>query len=237
MQEIVSIPVQDVVPSLRAVLEAQGIPHQKQTDGRTKDLAEAALSIYKEKAAPAGIIREVSLDEFGRVFDGVGLNNDDSPVKPIFMASEHLALYAVTLGESICAEITKLFAERDFALGSMLDSAASEGAERTAEAVEKTYQALLRNAQALDSGRGILRFSPGYCGWHISAQKRLFETLRPDRIGLALNESYLMKPIKSMSGVIISGEKEIFDFTDNFTFCQECTTHECRERILAVRNQ
>ena len=237
MQDIINISIEDAISSIRAVLEAQGIPHDRQTDERTNQLAQEALSVFRDKATPAGIIKEVSQDEFGKVFDGVGLNNDDSPVKPIFRASEHLALYAVTLGERICAEIAQLFREREFALASMLDSAASEGAERTAEAVERVYQARLRKSGGLDSHRGILRFSPGYCGWHISAQKKLFDILGPHGIGIALNESYLMQPIKSISGVIISGEKEIFDFDDNFSFCRDCSTHECRERILAVKNQ
>ena len=237
MQEIVSISIENVVPSLRAVLEGQGIPHPRQTDERTNRLAEEALSLFRAKAAPSGIVKEVSQSEFRTVFEGAGLNDDESPVKPIFQASEHLALYAVTLGESICAEIAQLFRVHEFALASMLDSAASEGAERTAEAVENTYLARLRDAQAFDSGRGILRYSPGYCGWHISAQRKLFDILRPQRIGIALNESYLMQPIKSISGVIISGEKKIFDFDDSFSFCRDCATHECRVRIQSVMKQ
>jgi hypothetical protein len=107
----------------------------------------------------------------------------------------------------------------------------------TAEAVETIYRNRLRDARAFDSGRGMLRFSPGYCGWNISAQRKLFDTLGPHKIGIALNKSYLMQPIKSISGVVISGEKKIFDFDDAFSFCQDCSTHECRARIQAVMKQ
>ena len=66
------------------------------------------------------------------------------------------------------------------------------------------------------TGIGVLRYSPGYCGWHISGQRRLFAHLRPERIGITLHDSYLMEPLKSVSGVLIAGAKEIHAFADTY---------------------
>jgi hypothetical protein len=80
----------------------------------------------------------------------------------------------------------------------------------------------------------VLSYSPGYCGWDISAQKKLFAYLQPKNIGIRLNDSYLMTPLKSVSGVLIDGKKEIHIFQNNFDFCESCKTHSCRERIKRV---
>jgi hypothetical protein len=80
----------------------------------------------------------------------------------------------------------------------------------------------------------MMRFSPGYCGWDLTAQRGLFEALQPAEIGITLSESCLMRPLKSISGVFIAGEKGIFVFDDVFSFCGECATHECRDRITAL---
>ena len=171
------------------------------------------------------------------MFEGEGWNEEDSPIGPIFETSANLALFAVTVGQEVSSEIQKLFAANDFALGSMLDAAASEATERTAAAVERHYHQHLKDTGQYRNGYGILRFSPGYCGWHISAQKKLFDALRPAEIGIGLNESYLMQPLKSISGVIMCGEKDIFRFDDTFSFCRDCADHACRARIQMVMNQ
>lgn len=47
------------------------------------------------------------------------------------------------------------------------------------------------------------RYSPGYCGWHVSEQQKLF-SLFPvaSPCGIQLTDSSLMIPIKSVSGII-----------------------------------
>ena len=237
MRTITPIPVEAALPSVRSVLEAQGIPHFQQNNDRTKSLAREAIALYQEKAKSIGILMEVPKEQFAFVFNGEGRNENESPVGPISQASTALALTAVTIGETICKEISNLFQTNDFALGSMLDATASEGTEMTAQLVESLYRKHLEETGRLSSRDGILRFSPGYCGWHISGQKKLFDALRPSEIGISLNESYLMQPLKSISGIIIAGEKHIFYFDDTFSFCRDCADHSCRERIQTIMDQ
>jgi hypothetical protein len=79
-----------------------------------------------------------------------------------------------------------------------------------------------------------MRYSPGYCGWHISGQKMLFQFLRPEEIGISLLESFLMKPLKSVTGVLIAGKKTVHVFKPEFPFCSECKDHSCQQRIKAL---
>jgi hypothetical protein len=237
MRTIVQIPVNDVLPSVAAILEAQGVPGSRQNDERTRLLVLEAIAIYRERAKPTGIIMEVTKAQFASVFPGEGRNESESPVRPISEASDQCALYAVTTGEALCSEISRRFLSRDFALGSMLDAAASEGTELTAQALENIYRTHLNEKRGLGPRDGMLRFSPGYCGWHVSGQRKLFTLLHPEGIDITLNDSCLMKPLKSMSGVIIVGKKDIFAIDDTFSFCRDCIDHTCQERIQALMNQ
>ncbi len=82
-----------------------------------------------------------------------------------------------------------------------------------------------------------MRYSPGYCGWHVSGQMALFDYLGPDAVGITLTESFLMHPLKSVSGVIVAGQPDIHRFVHDFPFCAACTGKECRERIGSLRVQ
>jgi hypothetical protein len=234
MRTVLPVPVGEALPSPAAVLEGQGIPRGRTPDDRTERLVREAISRYEETARPRGVLVEIGREEFRTVFEGEGRNAGESPVGPIAGSADSLALFAVTLGEEICGEIARLFGEQEFALGSMLDSAASEGTEMTARVLEGAYRRHLAGNGRLPAAHGTLRFSPGYCGWHVSAQGALFRALRPAEIGIALNASFLMRPLKSISGVIVAGRKEIFDFDDAFPFCNDCATHECRDRIRSL---
>ncbi len=234
MRNVITIRLDEVVPPRSAILNALGIPDEQNADQKTIQLAGDSVSLYRELAVPTGVVTDISKEDFEEVYHGEGHNDGETPLGDIFRSSDSLALFAVTIGEPVSERIMRLFDDNDFPLGSALDAAASEGAELAAQALESCYADLLKKSNGLDSSRGILRFSPGYCGWHISAQKKLFDRLNPGEIGISLRESFLMQPLKSISGVIVCGRKDIFYFDDSFPFCAECKTRECRERIKDV---
>ena len=237
MKKILNVQISKTTPEYDIIMRAQGIPRGIKPDEKTLKLIEDSISVYRKLSRPVGIIREISKDEFENIFKGEGMNEKYTPVEPIYRNSDDLALYAATIEEDICEEISRQFEIGEYALGSMLDAVASEGAEMTAQALEEIYRGHLINIKRFSPDHGILRFSPGYCGWHVSGQKKLFKSLRPEDIGIELNSSYLMQPLKSISGIIISGKKEFFSFDDSFSFCADCATHSCRERIKAIQKR
>jgi hypothetical protein len=232
-----ALPREEIVPTLRAVLRGQGIPDSAPLETRIRDLARTALRLFEETADPRGVFHPLSVESFEPIYSGEGRNQVETPLERIFPQARHLALFAVTLGPAISGRIAECFERGDFALGAMLDSAASEGAELAAAALESRYLGALREEEGLRSSDGVLRFSPGYCGWHVSGQRRLFSNLAPEKIGITLTASCLMEPLKSISGVIVFGAKPIFEFEDTFPFCSACDGHACRDRIDAVMNQ
>lgn len=52
-----------------------------------------------------------------------------------------------------------------------------------------------------------LPYSPGYCGWHIKEQVKLFSFFEDKPCGVSLGDSFLMSPVKSVSGFFALGEK------------------------------
>ncbi|MDD2961942.1 MAG: vitamin B12 dependent-methionine synthase activation domain-containing protein [Muribaculaceae bacterium] len=72
------------------------------------------------------------------------------------------------------------------------------------------------------------RFSPGYCGWNIKEQSQLFRLLPNGVCGIKVNESSLMYPIKSISGVIGIGEG-----VDTKKYgCQFCELKNCYKKRI-----
>jgi hypothetical protein len=231
MRKRFDISVEDIEPEMDEVLKTQGMPSGKNPPKKIKSLFQESKDIFLKYAEPVGIISDISVFEFETVYRGEGLNEKKTPLGEILKKANNLALFALTIGERVSENICELFKTNEFALGSMLDSVASAGTDKGGDILEGNFFNLIPEKGKTCPQKGILRFSPGYCGWHMSGQKKLFEFLRPEDIGITLSDSFLMVPLKSISGVIVFGDKEIFDFDDNYTFCEECKTHECRDRI------
>lgn len=236
-RELVTLDTGSVVPTVARALRAQGIPPDVTPNWRTMEVAEKAEEIYRQLARPVGVWASVGRAGFEAIFAGEGHNADATPVEQTVRRADSLALFAVTLGREVPRAISDLFDRQDPALASMLDAYASEGVELAAERLENRYVDSLTTTSGPDPDRGVLRYSPGYCGWHVTGQRKLFQFLNPGDVGISLGKSCLMQPLKSVSGVIISGRREIFDFENTYDFCEECSDWVCRERIAAVMGE
>jgi len=142
----------------------------------------------------------------------------------------------LTVGSEIVETINDLFTKKDFAPGAMLDSVASMAADKSVEILETYLLNYLSESNLTKNGSIVLGYSPGYCGWDLSGQKKLFQRLNPGEIGITLNESFLMSPLKSVSGVLVYGDKEIHVFESSFTFCSYCKNQTCYDRIEKIYN-
>jgi len=234
MSEIIEIPATELTPSREDVLTQQGVPSGTEVRKDITDIYVRAIELLQDTASIVGIVSEISVQEFAVVFEGEGRNEADTPVGEIFGQSEHLELFTVTVGKQTSDEIDRLFQTSDVALGCMLDAAASVTADRAAAELERRFgETLADRGWSVESG-AALRYSPGYCGWHISGQKKLFEYLRPEQIGVTLRDSYLMEPLKSVSGVVLAGPREMHEFDPSFPSCAACSTYSCRDRISAL---
>ncbi len=226
---------EDLLPEPESLLRAQGVDPSHQAARSIQGLAEEALDLYARTAKPCGQIQTVSKEAFAEIYSGEGQNAAESPLAEIFPRADSLALFTVTVGAEIVANISALFEAADFPLAAMLDAAASEGAELTAGRIQIETERQWRKAGAISESVPALRYSPGYCGWHVSGQKKLFAALGPEPAGIMLRDSHLMEPLKSVSGVIVAGPPGIHDFDDAYFFCVDCESRDCRTRILSLK--
>jgi cobalamin-dependent methionine synthase I len=138
------------------------------------------------------------------------------------------------VGEAVSSRISALFEQRELVTGFLLNAVASEAADALAALTGRRYLERLAGEGRASRPTRVLGYSPGYCGWHLSGQGALFARLRPEEIGITLSTSYLMQPLKSVSGVLVAGAPEMHAFGPDFPFCEQCTTRSCEARIAAV---
>jgi hypothetical protein len=133
-----------------------------------------------------------------------------------------IAVFACTAG----AEISKLASEYN-KKGHTVHAyiADSIGSIVVEHAMNKIQERL--KLQMEEKGLKITnRYSPGYCGWELKEQSKLFGLLPENFCGISLSDSMLMKPIKSVSGIIGIGKDVVYD---QYT-CNYCRDVNCLYR-------
>jgi hypothetical protein len=234
MSDVVSLEAICTPPDRASVLEAQGIPRSAKVSEHVLGLADRSIERYAELVRPRGTVAEITPEEFAPIYRGEGVNADRTPVEEIYPRAEHLALFAVTLGEAISEEVSALFRQNEPAEAYALDAVASERADAAAKLLARQYLDDLTQAGRVGASSRVLPYSPGYCGWHVTGQRRLFDRLKPQSIGVTLNSSCLMQPLKSVSGVLMVGPASSHDFHNDYDFCALCSTYQCRSRIASL---
>jgi len=193
---------------------------------RVHTLIDRSRDLYLKTADPRGVIQPISVSEFEEILEGDGGNDEDTPLEHVIEEADAVALFAITLGETLCQHICDFFEADNSADGYVLDQIASYAADELAQIAAKRF-----HRPDGESGRGVLHYSPGYCGWNVSGQRALFAALSPGEIGISINDSCLMHPVKSVSGVLVVAPISAHDFSPAFPCCVSCTTQACQDRI------
>lgn len=138
------------------------------------------------------------------------------------MRAERIALFACTAGPDISEWAGSLMAEGDPAGGYVADLLGSAIVER---AMDRMH-ALLANRMAAEGSGVSNRYSPGYCGWDVSEQRALFSLLPDGFCGVRLSGGAMMRPLKSVSGIIAIGK----DIRFSEYGCGACDRADCPYR-------
>jgi hypothetical protein len=160
---------------------------------------------------------------FDNKLKSVSIDNIIFQVKNIVFAqlkkSDSVALFLCTAGAEIGIRSRKAMQERDFLKGYIYDVIGSEIVEATADLMQEDLE-----KNMLDSGKKITnRYSPGYCGWDVAEQHKLFQLIPDNYCGIHLTPSALMDPVKSISGIIGIGE----NVRSNPYTCKMCDMKDC----------
>jgi len=139
-------------------------------------------------------------------------------------ASKEAIFFLATIGPSLEKKATSSMHEGDPLNGYLLDRIGSMAVESLAEKFEsKTRQKYARENKSVS-----MRFSPGYCDWKIEDQFILDKILDFSRAGVSLNQSCMMVPKKSISGIIGIGNESAY--REIKTPCSVCELSDCSYR-------
>ncbi len=118
-----------------------------------------------------------------------------------------------------------LIAEGQYLEGYIVDLIASTLTEASAQYVHDHLKEIMDR----EGFKITNRYSPGYCGWKVDEQQKLFGLFPEESCGITLSESSLMSPIKSISGVVGAGREVSFrDYTCELCSMKDCTFRKTR---------
>jgi hypothetical protein len=170
-----------------------------------------------------------------RIYDNIGLLDSERSLKineHIFnirkivfgqmKRTESVAAFLCTAGREIGNRSRRLMKEGDLLKGYIYDVIGNAIVEATADRMQE----VLKNELRLAGKKITNRFSPGYCGWDVAEQHKLFSLLPDNFCGIRLTESALMDPVKSVSGFIGIGTEVKF----NPYPCELCDRVSCLYR-------
>lgn len=137
----------------------------------------------------------------------------------------NIFIFVCTIGRALEEYVTQLVASGDTISAFILDRIASELVELTADLLEIRIQNELNEIDYNLTNR----YSPGYCGWLVSEQQKLFSLLPEQFCGIQLTESSLMLPIKSVSGIYGAD----LNLIKKEYHCEICDDEFCYRRKLS----
>lgn len=173
------------------------------------------------------------------------LESFDDPVKSILVNSlvfnvkkivygqlkkaESIAVFLCTAGPEIGIRSRAAMNDGDLLTGYIYDVIGSEVVEAAVDLMQDSLQKL----KAAEGKKITNRYSPGYCGWDVAEQHKLFQLMPDNYCGIKLNDSALMNPEKSVSGFIGIGEHVRY----NPYTCRLCDMKDCIYRKLKDKSK
>ncbi|MDF1559676.1 MAG: vitamin B12 dependent-methionine synthase activation domain-containing protein [Bacteroidales bacterium] len=198
-----------MLPSVRALERAMGYPAGNAPGYLTAVITEVfdELIAHEEIRAEYRIIDDIAIDtDAGTLTLQEVVLSPGLTVTVQIREAEKVALFVCTAGATVSDRSRCSTPDADLLKGYVYDVTGTIVVENAADMM---LQELRRTMEA--GGYGITnRFSPGYCGWDMAEQHKLFIFLRDNYGGVTLTESALMKPVKSVSGIIGIGRKVRF---------------------------
>jgi len=180
---------------------------------RSKELVEEMISFSSDLIKPAGIF--------------VIKESRKLPEECLF-GFEKVAFCICTIGKHLEKKVESLTGREEFTKAVILDAIGSVAAESVAEYLNQVIAVEARKRKLHSS----VRFSPGYAGWKLEAQRFIFGLLPAEKIGVRLNRSFMMIPRKSVSFAVNLSKNSFED--ENSDPCKVCGLKQCRfKKVIA----
>ena len=172
--------------------------------------------------------RIAKIDNVGRGFVSIegGTTFKSPKLSQALKGSDKIVCFVATVGSAIEDKIVGLMSAKRLSEAYVLDAMGSVAVENT---VEQFYQHMEAKFAA-ENKSVTLRFSPGYCDWPVTEQKKLFGLFDSEFTGVELLDSCLMQPRKSISGVFGLFHTVNPHAPPLYNPCQDCNKKDCIAR-------
>ncbi|MDR1593974.1 MAG: hypothetical protein LBS43_05755 [Prevotellaceae bacterium] len=191
-------------------------------DNEVMDVILQLLALLKREVQP----RYVYLISDGRIEGTTAVHiqnhvlNTGPTISRLLEKSTSFAVFAATAGVEFERIIQEYKKTEDILVHYILDVIGTTVVEKAGDylesKLEKNFPDMLHTH----------RFSPGYCNWHLTEQRKIFALLGNRPCGITLSDVCLMHPIKSISGIIGIGK----DVQTKKYACQYCELETCYKR-------
>jgi hypothetical protein len=204
-------------------------------DGESQEtISELIRKLLKETESACSIkaeYRVFTLEKFDDSEKSIWINGLIFNVKKIVYGqikkSEKIAVFLCTAGPEIGIRSRAAMKDGDLLTGYVYDVIGSE----VAEAAVDLMQDSLQEAISAEGKKITNRYSPGYCGWDVAEQHKLFQLMPDNYCGIKLNDSALMNPEKSVSGFIGIGEHVRYNpYTCRFCDMKDCIYRKIKDK-------
>jgi hypothetical protein len=181
-------------------------------------------SLCVENIAPKAIYDRFEIDRVDgdQVYFKSGSFFTGPHISKILTGSKTAILYIFTLGNRVDQIINEESRTGDTLATIIMDSITTSLLDTLGDFVGKKIK--MEGIERQNWG-ATCAYSPGQFKWTIEEQIKIFEMLDGKTIGVELNESYLMVPFKSISGVYGFGPEDRIDKTR--IACDLCPRENC----------
>ncbi len=172
-----------------------------------------------------------------QIYDGELIDNKTISINGILLKvgvvirrhlqnSTQFAVFVSSAGKEFDNYLHELRQSGDIVSEFLADAIGSEIAEAGVRFICK-----LIGEEAAKSGlRTTHSYCPGHCAWKLTEQSLLFSLLPTEPCGIKLNDSCLMSPRKSVSGIIGIGENVV----ETPSECEICSMTSCYKRKVIL---
>ena len=213
------------------VLRYFGYPHKKEDK-----VSEIILEITKKAIVlgyclfeSKGIYSKVmikNINSEGRINFKNGLHLEiNNSMLNLLKGTSCLVFGISTIGNSLEDKVAELFAENEYPQAIALDAVGIVATKFASNYI----QGLVYQEAKEQKIYTTKYFSPGSGNWNINQQENIFQIIQADKIGIQLNDSYMMIPKKSLSWVIGIEKKTTIKHRGNNS-CDSCLAKNCQFR-------
>ncbi len=224
VETLVTLDPLEIEPDRAEVLRYLGYPEGASAAARIEEKLDEAIETCRGKLRPRGLYAlyrvtertpgSLTLEGWAKFSGEVGEFLEGAHTAAVFLA---------TAGPETVQFAEAATRSRQTLAGLIYNAIGSQLAEAV---VERLVADLAGRAAPGDCL--TLRYSPGYCGISLAQQRTIFRLVDGGRIGVELLPTLIMKPVKSVSGLIgIGPDREVKAFGNP---CDRCPKLDCRMR-------